>query len=486
MYYPVLSLGYTIHHALALGLACQLLPLPDTSLLQAWSRVVVCIVDEVGMLKDRLFLAICERLNSFRHSATGLFGDFNMLFLGDFFQLVIGKPFWSPPHTLSAAQAQGIPQAQQTSSDLWRRCLTHFYECIHNYRAQQDPEWAALLGRLRYGAATQADIEFINSLAERRTSITPGLSRILCFRNENRELANRIVSAQVIRSLDLVAPGAPESRNRGALLSLSWKQRGTIRIKAAVLEPRTSQRVGNSALVEHVLGLADHKPGGKVMAGVLDLTLGCPVLVTNSHQASTSSLGVSNGTLCTVEDVLLRPEAIVRLEQLSATNPDLFIHTVFADEVEGVVLRQVIPELASRATRNFPSLPTGCFPLRPQRISFSFTYNGNQRSVGMLQLALVQAFATTGHSTQGSTLSRATVWEWNPSLTGYDYTLLSRVGSSRQLDVLARFPEGVRHNVPRPAMHEMNRLRASVGLELEPVPEPPQGRNSSRSRGGRS
>ena len=100
--------GYTIHHALAIGLSGELLRLPDTSLLQAWSRVVICIVDEVGMLKDRLFLAICERLNSFRQSATRLFGDFNMLFLGDFFQLVIGRPFWSPPHTLSAAQAEGI------------------------------------------------------------------------------------------------------------------------------------------------------------------------------------------------------------------------------------------------------------------------------------------------------------------------------------------------------------------------------------------
>jgi len=336
---------------LAIGLAGQLLRLPDSSLLQAWSRVVVCIVDEVGMLKDRLFLAICERLNSFRHSATGLFGDFNMLFLGDFFQLVIGRPFWSPPHTLSARQAQGIPQAQQTSCDLWRRSLTHFYECIFNYRAQQDPQWAELLSRFRYAAATAEDIEFINSMAQRSTPISAG-SRILCYRNSNRQLANSLVSNQFIHSLDLTAPGAPESRNRTALGTLPWKQRGVIRIKGAVLSSRTSRRVNDDGLELHVLSLPDHKPGGKVMAGVLDLILGRQVMVTNSQP--TNARGVANGTFCYVEDVLLLPQAQVRLEPLSPTDPTL-IHTVYADEVEGLVLRHVIPQLASRATHNFPS-----------------------------------------------------------------------------------------------------------------------------------
>lgn len=203
-------------------------------------------------------------------------------------------------------------------------------------------------------------------------------------------------------------------------------------------------------------------------------------MVTNA-QPSTPAFGVANGTLCTVVDVLLRPGAVVQLEPLSNTNQATLIHTVLADEVEGLVLRHANPELAARATRHFPSLPAGCFPLSRQRISVTFLYNGVRTTVGMSQIPIVQAFATTGHSTQGSTLPRCTVYEWNPTLAGYDYTVLSRVGTSRHLDVLAPIPEDVRWPVPYEAMHEMNRLRALVGLPQQHVPDPPSARGR---RGG--
>jgi len=74
------------------------------------------------------------------------------------------------------------------------------------------------------------------------------------------------------------------------------------------------------------------------------------------------------------------------------------------------------------------------------------------------------------------------VFEWNPSLAGYDYTVLSRVGSSRDLDILAALPAGVQWPVPYAAMHEMNRLRASVGAPLQSVPAPLS--HGTRSRRG--
>ncbi len=302
------------------------------------------------------------------------------------------------------------------SCQLWRRTLTHFWECTLNFRALQDPPFDELLSRFRYGVPSPADIQQLNQRAAENRPLRAADSRIICYYNETRDKANRTVSYDLLQTLD---QQHLRTGGRTSLQSITWRQRGCLRILADVVGSV------NADVIKRVRTMKTHKDGG-TLAGTLDLFLGYQVILTDKSPRN-SARGVCNGTLCEVVDIMLDPEAEITIVP-TAPNSSVFIHTVEARHVAGVVLRHRDSTLA-RVT-NFPPLPAGCFPLLP----VSLTLNRRLDMIGisgvsMRQIPCIQCFGSTGHSTQGCTCHRVCIAEWMPNVRGFDYTALSRVGA---------------------------------------------------------
>ena len=142
--------GVTLHQCCFLpvvnkshGKACDA-PLPRTPQLAAlqdlWARISVLFVDEISFISAFML----DRLDHVP------FGGLHLVFSGDLYQL-------PPPG--------GLPSF---ASSLWR--LFEVCELEGNQRAARDPEWAALLARVRVGKWTDADLRTLSSLVIKRNS----------------------------------------------------------------------------------------------------------------------------------------------------------------------------------------------------------------------------------------------------------------------------------------------------------------------------
>ena len=146
--------GVTLHQCLALpvvnrshGKACDA-PLPRgahlAALQELWAQVSVLIVDEISFISAFMFDRIDQHLRMARNIPDIPFGGLHVVFSGDLYQL-------PPPG--------GHPCF---CSSLW--CFFELCELEGNQRAAQDPEWAALLARVRVGTWTEDDIRMLRSL----------------------------------------------------------------------------------------------------------------------------------------------------------------------------------------------------------------------------------------------------------------------------------------------------------------------------------
>eukprot|EP00971_Amphidinium_carterae_P166904 3307661-Amphidinium_carterae.2 len=113
------------------------------SMRELWTKVGLLIIDEVSMVSEEMLHDIDAHLRAYRvREKTKPFGGLSLIMMGDFYQLppVNGRPVFKSPF-------------------LWR--LFSLVELTGNVRAASDPEFAALLARLRIGEHTPADVELL-------------------------------------------------------------------------------------------------------------------------------------------------------------------------------------------------------------------------------------------------------------------------------------------------------------------------------------
>ena len=150
--------GLTLHQCLFLpvvnrshGRACDA-PLPRgphlASMQEFWAHISVLIVDELSFISRFMLDRIDQHLRLARNLPDIPFGGVHVVFAGDLYQL-------PPPG--------GDPCF---CSSLWTSL--ELCELEGNQRAAEDPEWAALLARVRVGKWTDADIEILRGLKIRR------------------------------------------------------------------------------------------------------------------------------------------------------------------------------------------------------------------------------------------------------------------------------------------------------------------------------
>ena len=153
--------GVTLHSALGLpvvnrsyGVSTVDVPPPQGARLEKlkelWRYVSLLIIDELSLCSREMLRRISRHLQHIRpHRANLPFGGLNIVMCGDLYQLppVLDFPMYN---------------------DLYTFRMFELVELEGNHRAARDPEWAALLGRVRVGAHTKGDIATLKSRVKAR------------------------------------------------------------------------------------------------------------------------------------------------------------------------------------------------------------------------------------------------------------------------------------------------------------------------------
>ena len=122
-----------------------------------YAHLKVLIIDEISMVGRLTWDDLNKFLRQIKNNDKADFGGVSVLVIGDFFQL--------PPVKQSAIFEK------PTLTDAWY--LFQLHELTEIVRQNGDPEFAALLNRMREGNETQADIQFVQSLSDTDTGDWP-------------------------------------------------------------------------------------------------------------------------------------------------------------------------------------------------------------------------------------------------------------------------------------------------------------------------
>ena len=165
--------GVTLHSCLGLPVVNKSygqhegdVPLPQGARLDQlrslWRHVEMLFIDEMSLVSEKLLKRIDTHLRYIRSHGSHLpFGGIHLVMIGDFFQLppVLDYPMLRDMATLR----------------LFQLC-----ELVGNHRAAKDPAWAAMLGRIRTGSHTEADMTFLRG--RRKKTIPPNAVRLCATR----------------------------------------------------------------------------------------------------------------------------------------------------------------------------------------------------------------------------------------------------------------------------------------------------------------
>lgn len=206
----------------------------------------------------------------------------------------------------------------------------------------------------------------------------------------------------------------------------------------------------------YIRGLSEKRLG---FPGNLICIVGAPYMVTLNTNVSKT---VANGTMCFLNDVVLRDNAQVGIHK---TSDRVEMHVVFADEVYCLLFTHRLAMFKSTFTFDF--LPPRCFPVvtTSKGVRCRLGKNNQTFSVSLKQFPCTLAFILTGHKLQAQTLLSIILGAVAPihqyGTTGWIYVVLSRVRTLSGLFLLVKLCEDVTKYKPRlVVMKEMERLRA--------------------------
>ena len=304
----------------------------------------------------------------------------NIVFVGDFYQLPpVGAKLSSS--FLSERASHMVVQGLH----LWQTvAVTSVVELTVNYRQRTDPTFFDLLERFRLGRPTVEDIELLNTRVVYPGQPLPPNIRKAAATNKVQEASSHYSFLQYLR------------RNP-AFSTTSWLERGAIVVEAVVKGSATSRAL-DASKIPYILSLSEARWKGK-FSGLLKLVVGHDYVHTKNTDVYR---GLANGTMCTLQRVVLRPGANVWFEPNQDCGGGL--HIVSAKDVLCVVLKH---KAQSHATAQvYPTLSPGEFPLAPElctikRVTFSTC---GTFTVDIFQIQLISGSTTTGHKLQGDTL----------------------------------------------------------------------------------
>jgi len=364
-------------------------------LIREWAACQLVAIDEMSMMDKEMLQEVSDRMEMAKE-VKGSFGLMHLILCGDFTQLppVAGQPLYT------ASKKTGVKGiAEQAGYNLYKTFDTVVI-LEENMRAMADPEWKAVLCRMRVGALSRSDCALLSGLV--------GSSDRL------RAISEQLVAEQATHSIQpgAVAPLPPlcpvivaTNKERYDII---WSvvaaaaKRNADPSRRPVLIPGYLPAVKNrvplpASTVEELFALDDvHK-----MMPILPLLHNMPYMV--SHNVSVA-LNVANGTLC--YPVLAQFSASCTFEQRYIGDAVFDL----ASEPAELIWARVPGQDFSEQFIHPAGIPVDAFPLLPFLGSGVVRLpNGRGVSVTLSQFPISPACAITVHKVQGLTLPAAAI-----------------------------------------------------------------------------
>jgi hypothetical protein len=151
----------------------------------AWQPVGVLIIDEISFVGRKKLARLEQRLRRLKNNQV-LFGGVHVILAGDLYQLK-GQE--------KAVYANPEQDEKKTLSDTtgflpWTESLNCGIELAENFRAKEDPNYAALLDRMRTNEPLLEDIQFINKHVMSAQRPVPGGAFLAAATNKERRAIN--------------------------------------------------------------------------------------------------------------------------------------------------------------------------------------------------------------------------------------------------------------------------------------------------------
>ena len=362
-----------------------------------YKYVEYIIVDEVSMLGDTNLIQMNTRLNQiFGHSPNDgvLFGNRNILFVGDLFQI--------PP--VMQAMVHKIRGIASLGTDIWKDKVK-FHELTEIVRSKNDKPFTELCHRLRLGEHTPADTDFLQSKVVRGDLPIETLAQAMCIFPTNRMC---------------------DDHNQKCIKLLSSHTK--------MHTVKSRDKFSNSK-VDHVRDIKDY------MSNSLNDTCGLP-----------ETLGICLGARVMIRVNIDTVDKIVNgvcgtIKHIDFSNSSEFPTVWVKFDVPEVGL-SVKHKCTLKCSAQCPLHE--CVPIAPLEKEFT-SHRNKSVWVKRYQLPLQLSWACTVHKVQGLSLNDAYIWLDVPPGTkrwnwrgGQAYTAISRLTSSNGLHFLAFNPKEIR------------------------------------------
>ena len=373
-----------------------------------YTHLRVLVIDEVSMIGRLSFDDLNKFLRQIKDNDKEDFGGVSVLLIGDLFQL--------PP------VKQSCIFDMPTLTDAWYHFQLH--ELTEIVRQNGDPQFAALLNRLREGNETEQDIQFIESLSETDTSNWPEdhcklyITNRLTDNENDKHLSAFRIQGHTVHTI------------------IAKDAKGDIVTNLHAINIRQDVPISETGNLPYCLQICE---GSRVMLTV-NLDIGDHLI---------------NGSIGTVVKIHRRPDS---------THPSGIIFVKFDDQIAGNKLK---------SNRRLPELKD-CVPIEKTTKEYKVSKGKNTTLKGEReQFPLTPAHAMTIHKSQGSSIEYMTGdMDRSCKTANYKckvdevmfYNMVSRAIASNRVRII-NFERGV-IKCNKKAKLEMHRLRTNSVLAV--------------------
>lgn len=432
--------GTTIHSEAKLNKSCDQLRSNKKSreaLEENWKNTSCLLVDEISFISCSTFGKISDHVSLARNSnihGHQPFGGIDFIASGDLSQLPPpergGRPLYDHRISNADGNAQNVSAKRNLSGMLaWRQVDKAVV--LRRVMRQRCPIFRALLGRIRFGCATDEDFELLNSYVltdtngkrkENGCKVDPSILQVGNWVDDKAKAAPLITFTNDVRDIANYEFSKSFAESTGQEY---FEYYSVDTYKKKPLSGRAAQAAWS----------ARPKDDAQDLMGRLPLLIGMPVFLLENVAVELGLANKSEGTIVKIAYELCngRRQAIsVDLDIPSYTNPGNHQHP-------------------HRLTIGRVSRP----------VSFHLPGGHAKYSAARHQLPIIPMFAFTSHSSQGMTLDAAILDLSSCNSVAMAYVMLSRLRSLDGLAILRPFDiKKIRNHMSEGCRKELERLDA--------------------------
>ncbi|CAB9531253.1 helicase PIF1 [Seminavis robusta] len=407
--------------------------------IESWTNARLLIIDEVSFMNTNEVEKLDERLRQLRQRYTSLFGGIHILFCGDFRQLepCTGSPLYSPYY----------------SDKKWITSINCYIELFGRHRFEDDPEWGAILERIRNGNYTHHDIDAINECLLQPGTELPSTTSYCVYANRDRTAINagifhNLLKAHYGKSKEMPSDMIVVRASNMTRLSKSGAKQD--------LKNTDKHFIYENCPDHRVTAKKGRSTRGHFADPMLKLYYGLPLmLVTNEDVPN----GHANGTRVILEEVVLCG---------GSTPKGLELDGMQCPSVEASQVDYLLCRAEDSQTKYFKIQPKTltCLVKAPIPKHFGHTESTINFTVQLLQLPLLTNNAITGHKLQGQTKQDLLISTWS-KVKNWNYVSLSRVKARAGLHLMKKLPQDVDFSVPEALLEMIARLETLLPEDLE-------------------